>query len=101
MSLACPPKPDWQPFIDRFRRGEWRAPIFRDLILHDVGNLRDKPTLLDIGCGKGFDNDIKLQQSLAAASGEYIGIEPDPDIPLGDYFTSSYRSLFEDAPLTP
>jgi SAM-dependent methyltransferase len=53
--------------------------------------------LLDIGCGKGFDGDLRLQASLADTAREYIGIEPDPEIPLAPFFTSSHRCLFEEA----
>jgi SAM-dependent methyltransferase len=92
---------DWSVYADRFKRGEWRAPIFRDLILHDA-RLRRRPlTILDIGCGRGFDGDIRLQKSIAAEAGMYIGIEPDSEITIEPIFSAVYRCLFEDAPLGP
>jgi SAM-dependent methyltransferase len=101
MTLAISTRFDWTPYVERFRRGEWRAPIFRDMILDDARELGRGLTFLDIGCGKGFDRDLRLQQSLAAAAGEYVGIEPDPDVPLGPHFSRTHRCLFEEAPLRP
>lgn len=99
MAIASPPPVAWEPFLERYRQGEWRGPIFCDLVLDDARRLRDKPTLLDIGCGKGFDNDLELQKSLAAVAGEYIGIEPDPEISLSPCITITHRCVFENAPL--
>ena len=90
---------DWAPYVDRFKHGEWRAPIFRDLILDDARRLQRKPTILDIGCGRGFDHDIRLQKSIAAVAERYIGIEPDKDIPIEPFFTAVHRCFFEEAPI--
>lgn len=89
----------WAPYLERYRAGEWRDRIFRDMILADARRLGPNPTILDIGCGDGFDGDVPLQRSIAEAAGRYIGIEPDPEIPLGDYFTETHRCSFEQAPL--
>ncbi len=95
------------PYLDRYRQGQWRSRIFTDLILADAANLTQNPdrasglALLDIGCGLGFDHDTSLQGELAAVSAQYIGIEPDPNIKLADFFTASHRCFFEDAPLAP
>jgi SAM-dependent methyltransferase len=89
----------WQPYCDRYQGGEWRDRIFRDMILEDALRLHPQPTLLDIGCGKGFDTDIPLQQSLVRAAGRYIGIEPDSAVTPGDYITEVHRCLLEEAPL--
>ena len=56
----------WSQYKRRYESGEWRAVVFRDMILDDakaLGNGRDGLTLLDIGCGDGFDADKKLQES--------------------------------------
>ena len=90
---------EWAPYLERYRAGEWRDRIFRDMILADVRRMKPKPTILDIGCGDGFDGDVPLQRSIAEAAGSYIGIEPDPEIPLGDYFTETHRCFLEQAPL--
>lgn len=95
---------DWKRFPQRFVDGEWRSTIFRDMILADVHRLeqeRGKLRLLDIGCGKGFDGNPEIQRELAAAAGEYIGVEPDLDIELESVITTSHRCLFEDAPIPP
>jgi SAM-dependent methyltransferase len=95
---------DWTPYIQRYKSGEWRAPVFRDMVLHDARSLAKEGnglSILDIGCGGGFDGDLKLQNSIAQVAAKYIGIEPDPDITLSDIFSSVHRCLFEDAPIEP
>ncbi len=67
----------WAPYVERYRRGEWRDRILHDLILEDARQRGDGLTFLDIGCGHGFDGDVPLQRSLARAAGRYVGIEPD------------------------
>ena len=92
----------WRPYLERYKNGEWRAPLFRDMILADVEKLEEKNgklSLLDIGCGCGFDSDAMLQHSLSQVAGQYIGVEPDVDIKLKNIFTSTYRCCFEDAPI--
>jgi SAM-dependent methyltransferase len=90
---------EWKPYIDRYRGGEWRDGIFRDMVLEDARGLGRDPTLLDIGCGRGLDGSVPLQRSLAEAAGRFIGVEPDPEIVLGDYFAEALRCPFEDVPL--
>jgi SAM-dependent methyltransferase len=92
-------EPRWQSYQSRYRNGSWRAPIYRDMVLADMQAFGDGARVLDIGCGHGFDGDAKLQRSLAAAAGSYIGVEPDTSISSGDHFTHVYPSLFEDAPI--
>jgi SAM-dependent methyltransferase len=88
----------WTPYLERYRKGEWRDRILHDLILEEACR-REAPTLLDIGCGRGFGGDLRLQQSLARAAGHYIGIEPDPEIEPGPHVRERLCCLFEDAPL--
>lgn len=93
----------WRPYLARYRNGEWRASVWRDMILADARRLEalnGRPRVLDIGCGGGFDNDKNLQRSLAEHSLEYIGVEPDASIRLGDYFSSKYQCTFEQAPIS-
>lgn len=94
---------DWSPYIERYRRGEWRAPIFRDMILADVRRLRPfrSPVLLDIGCGSGLDDDVRLQTSLAAEAGCYVGVEPDTIVKTGSIFHAVHHCSFEEAPVEP
>jgi SAM-dependent methyltransferase len=89
----------WAVYLERYRAGEWRDQIFHDLILADARRLGPRPVILDIGCGDGFDVDVPLQRSIAQAAGRFIGVEPDPAVSLGDYFTETHRCLFQDARL--
>ncbi len=81
----------WAPDLERYRADEWRYCIFRDMILADARRLRPKPTILDIGCGAGFDGDVPLQRLIADVAGCDIGVEADPEILLADYFTETNR----------
>jgi SAM-dependent methyltransferase len=89
----------WAPYILRYRDGEWRDRIFRDMVAEDVRNMGDAPTILDIGCGRGLDGSLPLQRSLAEQAGHYIGVEPDPEVPLADHFREIHRTVFEEAPI--
>jgi len=93
---------DWDPYLSRYRSGEWRAVVFRDMVLADMRRMKEKrPTVLDIGCGLGFDGDARLQSSLSTEAGTYIGVEPDPEVELQPCFNEVHRCLFEDAPILP
>ncbi len=89
----------WSSYTSRYRHGEWRAPIFRDMILADARTLGDDLTFLDIGCGQGFDGSLPMQISLAETSGRYIGIEPDPNVSPGSHVDDVHCCTLEDAPL--
>jgi SAM-dependent methyltransferase len=91
----------WTSYVERYRGGECRDQIFLDLILEDARRLGSGLTILDIGCGRGFDGDIPLQQVIAQAAGRYVGIEPDRAVTPGPYFAETHRCLFEDASLPP
>lgn len=86
-------------YLERYRRGEWRAVVFRDMILSDAAIFGPECTIADIGCGSGFDGDHRLQISIAAAAGKYIGIEPSTERVLGSEFTTVYRCPLEVAPI--
>jgi SAM-dependent methyltransferase len=90
---------DVTPYLERYRAGEWRDRIFRDMILDDVRKAGEGLTFLDIGCGRGFDGDVPLQESIARVAGRFIGIEPDRDVHPGGYFTEVHSCLFEEAPV--
>jgi SAM-dependent methyltransferase len=93
------PGDNWAPYIARYRSGEWRDRIFRDMVLADARRLQPAPTILDIGCGDGLDGSAVLQLSIAEASRRFVGVEPDPAVPLGDYFSEIHRCVFELAPI--
>jgi SAM-dependent methyltransferase len=88
-------------YEERFRAGGWRAPLFRDMVLADIHAAGPNATVLDIGCGRGFDGDAGLQQSLAAAAGRYIGVEPDTAVPVSASCAEVHRSFLEEAPIAP
>jgi SAM-dependent methyltransferase len=89
----------WTPYLERYRKGEWRDRILHDLILEDAKRRGPGLTFLDIGCGRGFGGDLRLQQSLARAAGCYVGIEPDSAMDPGPHVTERHGCVFEDAPL--
>lgn len=89
----------WLPYVNRWKQHEWRTTIFADLILSDVKGYDRELTFLDIGCGRGFDDDPKTQEKLAAKSSWFIGIEPDLNAAVGSGFNEVHRCLLEDAPL--
>jgi SAM-dependent methyltransferase len=85
----------------RYQEGVCRDRIIHDLILADAARFAKPLTMVDIGCGKGFDTDIPLQQSLVGAATHYIGIEPDHLVVPGPYLNDVRRCLFEQADLPP
>lgn len=93
----------WTPYLERYHRGEWRGPVFRDLVLADAKAITQSRglTFLDIGCGRGFDDDATLQRTLATAAASYVGVEPDAGIALQPIFTTVHHCPFEDAPIPP
>ena len=91
----------WQDAVRRYSQGEWRAPIWRDLLLAEAASRGPSPTVLDIGCGHGFDGSEKLQADIASVAGEFIGVEPDREITVPAHFDHVYRSDFENARINP
>jgi SAM-dependent methyltransferase len=64
-----------------------------------LGLEKSQATLLDIGCGHGFDLDQKLQRQLADGVEKYIGVEPDTQIQVNSFISPVHRCFFEDAPI--
>jgi SAM-dependent methyltransferase len=91
----------WDPYVERYRKGESCGEVLRDMILEDARGRGAAPTLTEIGCGFGFQNNKDLQESVARVAGRYIGVEPDPHVEPDRSFTEVHRCLFEDAPLRP
>jgi SAM-dependent methyltransferase len=89
--------PAWQSYIDRWRGEEWRTSIFVDMILRDAAVRSHELTFLDIGCGRGFDDDPVAQKQLAGHCARYIGIEPDNSIAVGDDFDEVQHCLLEES----
>ena len=98
-AIQNPPAADaiaWDSVAERYRRETWRSPIFRDLVLHDLERVGGEATVLDIGCGNGFDDSPELQASLAERAGHYIGIEPDAVVPAPACCDELFRTTLED-----
>ena len=89
----------WGRYVDRYRGGEDRSVVFRDMVLDDIRERGGNQTVLDIGCGEGFDSEFELQETIARASGRYIGVEPDTEIKLAPYSAEAHRCIFEEAPV--
>jgi len=94
--------PNAAPDLDAARRrylgGEWRTPIFRDLVL---ASIPPGAVVLDIGCGHGFDSSAEAQHDIARSAGRMLGVEPDNDMPTPEWFHAAHRCAFEDAPIEP
>lgn len=91
----------WDSLIKHYKKTDERALAFRDLILQDIQKLNKDNNLvvLDIGCGEGIDGNYDIQKSFASYSREYIGIEPDESIKLGNFFTSYYNTNLQNTPI--
>ncbi len=89
--------------IDEYRRrfadNEWRAVIFRDMVLAELKDRLGPKTVLDIGCGSGFDDSSKLQQSLIAAADRYVGVDPDTSAAAPENISELHGCTLEDAPV--
>jgi SAM-dependent methyltransferase len=81
--------------------GAWRSPIYLELILRDIERMPRPVTALEIGCGRGFDGDIRLQREMSAYVDRFVGIEPDHAVDPQPIFANVVRSLLEDAELEP
>ena len=95
----------WDGYQSRYMHGEYRAHIFRDMILAELKRLSsvsgEPLTIVDIGCGGGFDGDARIQQEIAKYAGSYIGIEPDKEVNLLPIFSRTFQSTLEDAAIEP
>lgn len=88
---------EWQ----RYTAGEYRSRVFADVILRELAALGPNCTVLDIGCGGGFDGDLPLQRRIADAAGRFVGIEPAGDVTPASCFHEVHRALLEEAPIAP
>ena len=86
----------------RFRNGEWRARVFRDLVLGSILDRTEEgePVVaLDIGCGRGIEDSTSLQASLAEAADRLVGVEPDEGMEAPACFEAVHRTILEEAPI--
>ncbi len=87
--------------INRYLEGTCRDRILFDLILADVDQFESPVTMLDIGCGRGFDSDERLQKELVHSVTNYIGVEPDESVKTLPYLKDVRRCFFEEVNLAP
>lgn len=94
---------EWSVRLARLRTKEWRTPIFFEIVSREIGTRSGarRPTVLDIGCGLGFDTEVRYQQALSTQAGRFIGIEPDPAIEPPKFFSEVYQTTLEEAPIAP
>ena len=90
-------------WLARLRTNEWRTPIFFEIVSREIGTRTgaSRPTVLDIGCGLGFDGEVRYQQALSTQAGRFIGIEPDRAIDPPKFFSEVYQTTLEEAPIAP
>jgi SAM-dependent methyltransferase len=87
---------------EQYAAGSWRGFVFRDLVLADIAQMKAngrEVTALDIGCGHGFDGHPDPQKAIGEQCKQFIGIEPDKDIKIPDFFTQPIYALLETAKL--
>ncbi len=99
MNVTSTAEISFRSSVQRYRDGVYRDRILHDFILADAQRMDGKLTFLDIGCGKGFDTDVPLQESLVRSADRYIGIEPDTSVTPGPYIQDVRRCFLEDAKL--
>lgn len=89
----------WQAWLARLDKGEWRTPVFFEVISREISARRRAraPTVLDIGCGLGFDSELNFQEALSLQAGRFIGVEPDPTVDPPRVFSELYRTTLENA----
>lgn len=97
----------WGEYQRRYASGEERAVIFLDMVRDEARKLAlsrstansKTNSILEIGCGGGFDHKPRLQEQLSILTENYIGIEPDTEIELDPSFTETHRCLLEETRL--
>jgi len=94
---------EWSARLARLRTNEWRTPIFFEIVSQEIKTRSGakRPTVLDIGCGLGFDCEVRYQQALSTQAGKFIGIEPDRAIDPPKFFSQVYHTTLEQAPIAP
>jgi SAM-dependent methyltransferase len=93
----------WARCVARLNSPEWRTPVFFEMVRDEIlaRSAARRPTVLDIGCGLGFDGEVRYQEALAAVAGKFVGIEPDSAMELPGFFSEVHRTMLEDAPIAP
>ena len=91
------PLPQWKIYENDYKtRKEWRDSLFKKMI-QDAMLLFDKPTVLDIGCGRGLDGNILLQTNIAEKADQMWGCEPDTSIQSSICFHQVFPDTLENS----
>ena len=99
-----PQKEQWKRYQLQYASGDYRACVFRDIIIDELrgkSSQQEELTVVDIGCGGGFDGHPGIQREIAAHAKRYIGVEPDTEIELPRIFSETFRCTIEKAPVEP
>jgi len=99
-AAAAPPVGDaWSTWLARLNRGEWRTPIFFEIVSKEIRDRSGtrRPTVMDVGCGRGFDGEVRFQEALSVQAGKFIGVEPDLTIDPPAVFSEVFRLPLEAA----
>ena len=83
--------------LKRLDGDEWRTPVYYELITGEFEQFPKPITVLEIGCGRGFDNNVRLQHKMAAEVDKFVGIEPDLSVDPQPIFSDVVRRNLEDS----
>ena len=91
----------WRTWLARLNRGEWRTPVFFEIVSREIHarSGRTRPTVMDVGCGRGFDGETRFQEALSVQAGKFIGVEPDLTVDPPAIFSEVFRSPLEETPI--
>jgi len=92
---------DWAHYVERYRRGEWRSPLFAEMVLDSLAAAAPPRVVLDIGAGQGFDGDPELRAIIAGQADRYVAVDPDPAAVLAPCMSELHRCPFDEAPIAP
>jgi SAM-dependent methyltransferase len=100
-NCATAARDQWKIWLTRLDSRDWRTPVFFEIVSREISARHGtaRPTVLDIGCGLGFDGEVGFQQAFSEQAGRFIGIEPDPAIDPPKFFSEVHRTTLESAPI--
>jgi SAM-dependent methyltransferase len=91
----------WDEPLAQLASSTWRTPVLREMVLRDIRSLGGDGTVLDIGCGRGFDDHPDSQRIIAAHCRRMVGVEPDACVAVPECFDEVHATTFEGAALLP
>jgi len=91
------PLPQWKIYENDYKtRKKWQDSLFKNMI-QDAMRLFDKPTVLDIGCGRGLFGNVSLQTEIAGMADKMWGCEPDISIQSNSCFHQIFPNMLEES----